>query len=104
MKIIHVHELKNLYHTNQVTLIDVRELQEHQAESIQASYCIPLSVLCVQTLPMHSKPFVLYCRSGIRSLSACKKLLDQDPTLELYSLAGGIIAWKQAKFPTQTIQ
>ncbi len=40
----------------------------------------------------------MHCQSGKRSAEACKKLLIQEPTLDVYSLEGGIIAWKKAGF------
>lgn len=49
-------------------------------------------------MPSRSHPIVIHCRSGKRSSEARKKLLVQDPTSDLYSLEGGIIAWKETGF------
>ncbi len=93
MKTITAKELKIKF--NEVLLIDVRESFEHHAECIEGSCLIPLSLISVKKIPLQSKPIVIYCRSGIRSVTACQKLLQEDPSLDLSSLEGGIIAWKE---------
>ncbi len=96
MKTITANDLKNYLDQDSMLLIDVREPAEHRTESIENSCLIPLAEISVEKLPSRSRPIVIYCRSGKRSSEACKKLLAQDPTLNLYSLEGGIIAWKEA--------
>ncbi len=41
-----------------------------------------------------NKPVYLYCRSGIRSYNAAKKL-DKLGFTEIYDLKGGFLRWKQ---------
>ncbi len=98
MKTILPTELKTKLDHNSVLLIDVREPAEHRSASIDGTHLIPLSEISVQKLPSKEKPIVIYCASGKRSQEACKKLLTQDPTLDLYSLEGGITAWKELNF------
>lgn len=98
MKTITANDLKNYLDQDSVLLIDVREPAEHRTEFIDNSCLIPLAEISVEKLPSRSRPIVIHCRSGKRSSEACKKLLVQDPTLDLYSLEGGIIAWKEAGF------
>ena len=91
MRIINVVGLKRII--DNVSLIDVRELHEYEVEHIKGSILIPLSELSISKLPLGT--VVIYCRSGVRSLIACTKLLNKDNTLDIYSLEGGIIAWKK---------
>lgn len=102
MQTITVNELKQKLDRDEVLLIDVREPAEYQAESIRDAQLIPLSQISCNLLPTKSKPIVVHCRSGVRSLDACHRLLAQDPSLEVYSLEGGILAWKNAGFAVQT--
>lgn len=44
------------------------------------------------------KPVLLYCRSGGRSGNAAKMMENMGFT-EIYDLAGGILAWKEAGLP-----
>jgi rhodanese-related sulfurtransferase len=98
MKTIKVDELKKRLNKDEVLLVDVREPAEHRAECIDGACLIPLGEISHGKLPLKSKPIVVHCRSGKRSMDACKKLLEQDPTLEIYYLEGGIVAWQQAGF------
>lgn len=98
MKTIKATELKKRLDKDEVLLVDVREPAEHRAESIDKAYLIPLGEISLEKLPSKSRPIVIHCRSGKRSEDAGKKLLAQDPMLQIYSLDGGIIAWQQAGF------
>jgi rhodanese-related sulfurtransferase len=80
---------------NKVLLIDVREPLEYKIERIKFSQNIPLAQINLKSLGLTTnKKIVIQCRSGIRSISACKKLLENNPALELYNLDGGILDWK----------
>ena len=46
------------------------------------------------------RELVLYCRSGVRSLEAAEILVDNGFTGTIYNMLGGIIAWKDAGYPT----
>ncbi len=55
---------------------------------------MPLANVCKNLLPeCKNKKMVLHCRSGKRSSSACQKLINEDPNLEIYNLEGGISSW-----------
>ena len=92
-------ELKEHLKQNTVLLIDVREPSEHAQESIAGSLLIPLGQLSCKKLPSKKKIVVVHCRFGKRSAEACKKLQEEDPSLEVYSLEGGITAWIKAGYP-----
>lgn len=101
MKIMHAKELKKRLAKDEVILIDVREPAEHRSECIDGACHIPLGQISIDALPSKAKAIVMHCRSGKRSADACIKLLQQDPSLELYSLEGGISAWTQEGFPVK---
>ena len=96
MNLITAKNLKSKLANKEIILIDVREPAEYNTENIPGSHLIPLSQMSIKLVPSTSLPIVLHCQSGRRSLEACKKLSQQDPNLTLYSLDGGIIAWKEA--------
>jgi rhodanese-related sulfurtransferase len=98
MKTMGPQELKNRLEKGEVLLIDVREMAEHQSESIEGACLIPLGGIDLSRLPSTDKPIVIHCRSGKRSADACEKLLAQNPHLDVYSLEGGILGWQQAGF------
>lgn len=98
MKNITALELKNKLDKDEVMLIDVREPAEHRSECIEGAYLIPLGEISLDRLPSTKKPIVIHCRSGKRSSSACLKLLESNPDLDVASLEGGIVAWMQANY------
>jgi rhodanese-related sulfurtransferase len=94
VKNIDAKTLKKWLENNEAILIDVREPAEHEAEKIYGSNLLPLANVCKSSLPGYeNKKLVLHCRGGKRSLSACQKLISEDPNLEIYNLEGGISAW-----------
>lgn len=98
MKTMTVPELKKLMEKDEVLLIDVRESVEHKEECIEGACLIPLGEISLEKLPSESRPIVIHCHSGKRSVEACKKLLEQNPDLDIYTLEGGIAAWKKLGF------
>ena len=101
MKKITAEELKKRFDKDEVILIDVREPAEYRAESIVGSIHIPLAEVSLDKLPITSMPIVMHCHLGRRSVNACEKIIEEDPSLSIYSLEGGIVAWKQAGFSVQ---
>ncbi|OCQ93655.1 rhodanese-like domain-containing protein [Limnothrix sp. PR1529] len=85
--------------TQKITLIDVREVQEFEAEHIAGAVLQPLSQLNGIAWSAESETVVLYCRSGRRSAEGGQRLL-RDRNLPLVHLKGGILAWKAAGYPT----
>ena len=91
--------LEKLLHKGDVTLIDVRELDEYRSERIEGSKLFPLSTFDLEKLPLEgNKLFVLTCRSANRSGQAAQRLLAAGYT-EVTHLQGGLNAWKQAGLP-----
>lgn len=90
---------QRMLQAGECVLIDVREPDEHAAERIEGAKLVPLSSLKVEELARaatSSKTIVMHCKGGKRSADACR--LAQPLTqhgIRLYSLAGGIEAWKR---------
>lgn len=88
--------LKRWIENGEAVLVDVREPSEHQAQNIACATLVPLANVTKDKLPNHTgKKLVIHCKAGGRSMSACQKLLKEDPSLDLYNLEGGIGAWSQ---------
>jgi adenylyltransferase/sulfurtransferase len=85
-----------------IHLIDVRQPWENNLVRLPGSTLIPLGELPqrLQEVPAEtSKPIVVYCHHGVRSLSAVH-YLQQLGFLHTRSLAGGIDAWACEIDPT----
>jgi rhodanese-related sulfurtransferase len=81
-------------------LIDVREFFEYKKSRIDNAVNIPSSGnldYSADTLNIESSLF-LYCTSGFRSKRVARHLYDKG-FLKLYSLDGGINAWKKEGLP-----
>ena len=75
-------------------LLDVRSKDEFREGHIEGAVNIPLQVLDYEVeneIPEKDQIIVLYCRSGVRTLTAAEILKDLDYT-EVYDM-GGIISW-----------
>lgn len=96
-------ELKEKMAQNSVVLIDVREPFEHHEQFIPGAVHIPLGEIHPNKLPSGANiSYVMQCRSGKRSAQACTKLLTDNPDLSIYNLEGGITAWHELGFETQS--
>jgi rhodanese-related sulfurtransferase len=81
-------------------LIDVREFFEYKKSRIDNAFNLPSSDnldIPADTLNKESSLY-LYCTSGFRSKRVAKHLYDKG-FLKLYSLDGGITAWKKEGLP-----
>lgn len=85
--------------SGEATLVDVREIDEHLNEHIDGAIHMPLSAFDPGALPAGAGRVVLHCRSGDRSRRAGLRLLAAGHP-EARHLAGGIMAWKDAGYPT----
>jgi adenylyltransferase/sulfurtransferase len=97
--LITAEELKKSLH--RVTLLDVREVEEHAQSSIPNSKLIPLGELNARAkneLDQNSD-IVIYCAHGIRSMHALIALRTLG-FQKLRSLVGGIVAWEAANGPS----
>lgn len=81
-------------------LIDVREFFEYRVSRIKGALNIPSSAnldLAADTIDKQCTLF-LYCTSGYRSKKVAGFLYDKGFS-KLYSLDGGIVAWRKEKMP-----
>lgn len=97
------HTLKECLDNNEAILIDVREAIEYKTCSIPNSLHLPLSDIAldkVDLLKHNNKKLVLHCKSGKRSMMACKKLINEGIDCDIWNLEGGITSWQNKKLPT----
>ncbi len=75
-------------------LIDVREIPQWQAGSIDGAILWPLSKMLAGELPLEwrGKPVVLYCQKGIRSVQAAD-IIKKHGFTDVSHLSGGYEAW-----------
>ena len=82
-----------------VTLLDVREPHEHQIARLPGAVLIPLGSLPARLAEIDSsRPLVVYCHHGLRSLHAVE-LLRGSGFARALSLRGGIDAWSREVDP-----
>ena len=94
--------LQLINHKNALVL-DVREEGEHKLGHILNSTLIPLGKLNERIGELEKykeQPVVVVCRTGNRSGSACTALGKHGFT-QVYSLAGGVMAWQKANLPLE---
>lgn len=101
LKDIDVAEAHALLDRNAI-FIDVREPHEQTAERIPGAVSAPLSALARGEAidAAADRPKVFLCASGARTrnnAAALASLVDG----EVYNMAGGIMAWRQAGYPTE---
>lgn len=85
-------------------LIDVRENHEWEAGHLPGALHVPrshLESLIEGAAPDRSRPIVLYCASGIRSVFASQTLGELGYT-NVASMAGGFQGWKAQGLPWET--
>lgn len=88
----HFEEMKN---SKSITIIDVREEGELPAVTEFDHLHIPLIQSKSKFYELHiNLPVVVFCNSGQRSKGAINELKEIITLQEVYSLKGGIIAWK----------
>jgi rhodanese-related sulfurtransferase len=86
-----------------VVILDVRTPEEHKSAHLKNAVLIDYRAKDfdekIKALDK-SKTYFVYCASGYRSSSACKKLQALDFP-RLFNLKGGITAWQKAGKPVQ---
>ena len=81
-------------------MIDVREFFEYRKSRLKDAVNIPsMGDLdsAADTIDKHADLF-FYCTSGFRSKRVAKYFYEKG-FLNVYSLDGGIISWRKAKYP-----
>lgn len=89
----------------EVLLLDVRTEAEHRDRNIPGTDAlIPVQDLAARIKELDgakSRPILVYCRSGNRSLTAVE-LLKKHGFQDVTDLEGGIVAWNAKGLPTGT--
>ncbi len=97
-----VEQVKAGLEDGSILLVDVREPNELAAERIPGAIGFPLSAFDPATLPdPEGKRVVFSCRSGKRSVAASKAAQAAGLPYDAH-MAGGILAWKEAGFETES--
>lgn len=106
-----VNELHQKMQQNpELILIDIREVSETASGTVANAALIPRGIL-EMTIDTHQtiqqrfssidalaeQPVYLLCRSGVRSVFAALSLKQMGFT-EVYSIAGGFLAWQAAGY------
>ncbi|HKK41933.1 MAG TPA: rhodanese-like domain-containing protein [Bacteroidales bacterium] len=88
--------------TDTAMLIDVREFFEYKRSRIKDAVNIPASSSLKKATDTiaHNCALFLYCTTDSRSNWVAKRLYDLG-FRKLYSLKGGIVAWKKDGFPME---
>jgi rhodanese-related sulfurtransferase len=90
-----------LINHHDAVVLDVREDRELADGKIPHAVHIPVGQLSGRLHELEkfkTRPIIVNCRSGNRSMSACK-LLKNNGFENVQNLAGGIGAWTQANLP-----
>jgi rhodanese-related sulfurtransferase len=98
---IHPKDVKNLMQEGNIVLIDVRTLGEWETARIHGAIHMPLADLPGRLHEIHphrSKPIIVHCHHGMRSLRAVKWLRDQG-FKHARSMATGIDGWSRLVDP-----
>lgn len=93
MKEISFDEFYQFYQNEQLSLVDVREVEEFEALHLEGARNFPLSQLA-DTYEQLDKDNLYYviCKSGMRSARACQFLEEQG--YEVINVQGGMDALK----------
>jgi rhodanese-related sulfurtransferase len=92
-----------LINRRNAVLLDVREAKEFEGGRLPGAIHIPLSQLGDRSGELGklvARPVVAYCDSGRRSRGA-SGFLAKAGFKEIYSLQGGILAWKKDGLPVE---
>lgn len=84
-------------------LLDIREPEEYEAGHVPSALFIPrgfLELRVEDAVPKKDTPVLVQCAGGIRSALAARVLQDMGYS-NVYNLAGGFSAWKQAGFEVE---
>lgn len=96
-------EAVHLVNREDAVIVDVCDANEYREGHIANALNLPLSNLAgrINELTKHrSKPLIVSCRSGNRSIAGAV-ILRKQGFEKVYSLAGGLTAWQQGNLPVE---
>ena len=93
MKEITFNDFYQLYQNEQLSLVDVREVEEFETLHLEGAQNLPLSQL-TDIYDQLDKDLLHYviCKSGMRSARACQFLAEQG--YEVINVQGGMTAFE----------
>ena len=94
-------EAVQLLNHESAVMLDVREAGELGGSGIRDAKHISFSTLSdrfSELAKLKDRPVIAFCMNGFKSPKACGLLCKQGFT-KVYSLKGGIAAWKEANMP-----
>jgi len=92
-------EVAALLEAGAITLVDVREPEEWEAERIPGAVLHPMSDFEPEAWPFAaSDKVVIMCLGGVRSAAVAKRLLKAGLDRAVH-LKGGLTAWKNSGLP-----
>ncbi len=98
---VDIHTAHEMVKNGEAIMIDVREPVEHEDMRIPGTTLLPLSKFDPTDIPLHpGKKLLVHCASGGRSARATEKCVLAG--IEAYNVQGGIIAWHDAGYVTET--
>jgi len=103
MKDVTPAEATQLINRQNAVLLDVREPKEFEGGRLPSALHIPLSQLAgraAELVKFAARPVIAYCESGRRSRMA-GGALTKAGFKEIYSLEGGLAAWKKDGLPVE---
>ena len=103
VKDVNTIEATQLINRQNAVLLDVREPKAFEGGRLPAAIHIPLSQLAGRTnelAKLAARPVVAYCGDGRRSRMA-SGALTKAGFKEIYSLQGGLAAWKKDGLPLE---
>lgn len=106
---VSVQEAKKMVEKGDVFILDVRTPDEFNSSHIKGATLIPISnafgsnlssdnLLKARIDEVPKKKILVYCRTGRRSDTASTMLVNAG-YLQVYNMAGGITAWRDAGYP-----
>lgn len=103
VKSVNTVQATQLINRQNALLLDVREPKEFEGGRLPAALHIPLSQLAGRAAELAkyaTRPVIAYCESGRRSRMAGGPL-SKAGFKEVYSLEGGLAAWKKDGLPVE---
>lgn len=98
-----VAKVEELIKSGKYTVIDVRTKEEYDAGHIQGAlnfdyYNDDFEERIEAELKDKNKPYIVYCRSGMRSLYSAE-ILEELGYTDVTNMKGGFLAWQSAGIP-----
>lgn len=98
-----VAKVEELIKSGKYTVIDVRTKEEYDAGHIQGAlnfdyYNDDFEEKIEAQLKDKNKPYIVYCRSGMRSLYSAE-ILEELGYTDVTNMKGGFLAWQSAGKP-----